>query len=121
MKIIFGFVILFHILVMISVIPYEYVWGGRLRSYDEMIMFETVGLVMVIVMILIVHLYQSQIIANRRHPYFKFLFWMMCGLFALNTLGNMAAKTELETIIFTPVTMILSLLSLRIALHKEQQ
>jgi len=42
--------------------------------------------------------------------------WAVVGLFTLNTLGNIFANTLFEKLAFTPVTLLLALLSLRLAL-----
>ena len=42
-------------------------------------------------------------------------------LFFLNTLGNLTAKNVLETYIFTPLTLLLSIFCFRIAVFERQQ
>lgn len=44
------------------------------------------------------------------------ILWLMTGLFLLNTLGNAVSKNKLEHRLFTPVTILLTLFSLRLAL-----
>ncbi|MEN9442639.1 MAG: hypothetical protein RLZ33_2716 [Bacteroidota bacterium] len=45
----------------------------------------------------------------------RFAFWLFFVLFSLNTLGNLFAETLTETLIFTPLTILLAVLSLRLA------
>ncbi len=47
--------------------------------------------------------------------------WMLFTLFLLNTLGNFFSKNSLETYLFTPITALLALFSLRIALDKAEE
>ena len=42
--------------------------------------------------------------------------WLMTGLFLLNTLGNAISKNKLEQRLFTPVTILLAIFSLLLAL-----
>lgn len=42
--------------------------------------------------------------------------WLMTALFLLNTLGNALSKNKLEQRLFTPLTLLLALFSLRLAL-----
>ena len=49
----------------------------------------------------------------------KITFWGMFVLFLFNTIGNLLALNNLETIIFTPLTALLSLFSLRLALANQ--
>ncbi len=44
--------------------------------------------------------------------------WAMFVLFFINTIGNLFSINELEKLIFTPVTLVLSLFSLRLAITK---
>jgi hypothetical protein len=50
---------------------------------------------------------------------FTISFWIMAILFVLNTLGNIISKNKYEKIIFTPVTILLTLLML-ILIFKEK-
>ena len=42
--------------------------------------------------------------------------WLMSGLFLLNTLGNAISKNKLEQKLFTPLTILLTIFSLLLAL-----
>ena len=44
--------------------------------------------------------------------------WVLVGLFAVNTVGNLFAKTLFERAVFTPLTLLLALLMLRLALER---
>jgi hypothetical protein len=112
--------IVFHLLVLVGVVPYSIVWGGRINSTTELVIFEIFSIsVMVIVIV---------VIANKggylssRSPWLKqlatLLLWLLVILFALNTIGNLFAKSLFETIVFTPLTLASSILCARIALEK---
>lgn len=96
----------FHFLVISQIIPYSIVWGGRLKSVSEMIQFELVSIILnalFLFFMLIVH----GTIKIKLHPIFeKTVLLLMFGLFSINTLGNMLAKSTMETLIFTPITLI---------------
>lgn len=96
----------FHFLVISQIIPYSIVWGGRLKSVSEMIQFELVSIILnalFLFFMLIIH----GTIKIKLHPIFeKTVLLLMFGLFSINTLGNMLAKSTMETLIFTPITLI---------------
>ncbi len=50
----------------------------------------------------------------------RIIFWLMFFLFSLNTLGNLMAESMFEKALFTPVTLILAVLCLRIVLDKTR-
>ena len=102
-------VVLFHILVLIGVVPFEIVWGGRLKSQAEMIRFEIVSITLNLFMIFVachaagfIHILKAKVV--------KWLLVLMAALFALNTIGNIVAVDPLERWIFTPLTAILAIL-----------
>jgi len=116
--VIYTLCILFHLLVLIKLIPYKMVWGGRLKTNADMYKFELVSLLLNVVFLFI-----SLIKAN----YFSFyvstsflnsVLWIMAILFLVNSVGNLLSKTKLEKTIFTPLTILLTLFSVVLALER---
>jgi hypothetical protein len=114
--IIFLLVMLFHVLVLIGIIPFDMVWGGRLKSKEEMISFELTSIALNLVMLCIVAVKAGLLTLNLKPIVFKVAFWGMFVLFAVNTIGNFLSNNELERMIFTPLTLLLSMFSLRLAI-----
>lgn len=89
-------VILFHICIIVKIIPYNIAWGGRLTSDNEMYVFETISI--------LINVFLSWILLMKGNfVKFKFsiktvniILWIFFGLFVLNTFGNILAKTNLE-------------------------
>ena len=107
-------IIIFHFLVLLQIIPFEHVWAGKLKSVDEMYVYESISIVVNCLLILII-LIKGQIINPNISPkVINTLLWIFVILFILNTIGNLTAKTSLETIIATPLTFIFAVLCLRI-------
>ncbi|HYG01439.1 MAG TPA: hypothetical protein VD927_03290 [Chryseosolibacter sp.] len=114
---ILGLTIIFHVLVLIGTVPYEVVWGGRLTTRREMFVFETVSILLNVMMLTAVLNHQRLIFPG----YVKIgrvVMWIMFVLFTANTIGNLFSLNELESIIFTPITLVLALQTLRLALHR---
>ena len=107
--------IVFHLLVLLGVVPYEIVWGGRLKSPDQMLVFETVSLLINAAMLYVV----AAASGHLKHPFkpgfFRVALWVMVFLFALNTLGNIFSENRFEQLVFTPLTALLALLCLHLA------
>ena len=114
-------IVVFHFLIIAGIIPFGIVWGGRLQSHAEMIKFETVSVLLNLVMIAIVSIKAGLLKLNLKPFILKVSFWFMTILFTLNTIGNLFSTNSLETLIFTPLTLILAIFSFRLALSKEQQ
>lgn len=113
---IFSLTILFHLLVLIKVIPYKMVWGGRLNSDSEMFKFEFISLFINLFFIGIILVKAKIIELSVPDIILKSMLWIMFGLFCLNTVGNLLSKNKLEKLIFTPLTILLAILLLIILL-----
>jgi hypothetical protein len=89
-------VILFHICIIVKIIPYNIAWGGRLTNDNEMYVFETISI--------LINVFLSWILLMKGNfVKFKFsiktvniILWIFFGLFVLNTFGNIFAKTNFE-------------------------
>jgi len=113
--------LVFHLLILTGVIDYTLVWGGRLRTQTEMVQFETVSLVLNVVFLLVVCVRMNWIRVRIPGIALTITLWLMAGLFLLNTLGNLASLNRLETLIFTPVTLVLAVCCGVLAMVKNQK
>ena len=109
--------IVFHLLVIIQIIPSSIVWGGRLTNQQELFIFESISIVLNVFFLLIMLLVNGSIKVKVRAFFIRAIVWLMSCLFILNTLGNLIAKSSIETIVFTPITIILSVFSLYLAIN----
>jgi len=106
----FTLIIVFHLLVIFGIIPFENVWGGRLKNQKEMILFEAVSIILNAFFIVIVLVKSRYLNLNISHKIITFLLWIMTFLFFLNTIGNLFAVNNLEKYIATPITLLLCIL-----------
>lgn len=114
-------IILFHFLVLLQIIPFEHVWAGKLKSVNDMYVYECISIIVNCLLILIT-LIKAQMIKLPVSPKaINVLLWIFVILFILNTLGNLTSKTSLETIIATPLTFLFALLCLRIVTDTERK
>jgi len=117
--ILYSLIFIFHGLVLLKVIPYDIVWGGRLKSDAEMYQFEAVSILLNLLFLIIV-LLRSNYISHKLKPLMLSIpLWLMAALFFLNSIGNLMAVNSLETKIFTPITILLTVFSVILALGKR--
>jgi hypothetical protein len=89
-------VILFHICIILKVIPYTIAWGGRLSSDMEMYVFETLSIVINVFLALTL-LMKGEFIKHKfSEKVIHIILWIFFVLFILNTIGNGFAKTTFE-------------------------
>ena len=118
--IIFSLLSLFHLTVIIGIIffdlaPIKLLWGGKIKTIDELLKFEIISLVVSIFCLIIV-LVRSQSLISIFIDFSRVTLWLLFFLFILNTIGNLIAESIFEKF-FTLITLILSILCLRMALE----
>jgi hypothetical protein len=107
-------------MIMTGIIPFEIVWGGRLKDKSQMLTFETISVVVNLVMLTVVAIKAGILKTGINPVIIRIFLWIMFVIFFLNTIGNIFSNNELEKIIFTPLTLILSIFSLRLAISKRE-
>ncbi len=100
---------IFHLLILVGVIPYEITWGGRLKTIEEMYVFETISILInsfFIFILLQKGAYMRYYLGKKT---VNIVLWIFFSLFALNTIGNVFAKSNFEKY-FALLTLISSIL-----------
>ncbi len=111
------FVTIFNFSVMLNLVPYDIVWGGRLTSKEEMIRFELVSILLNIFSGLLVMIKAGYLMPRMRRRV-NVIIWILPLLNFLGILGNAASKSDTERAMFLPVAIVMFILTLRIALEK---
>ncbi|WP_051398188.1 hypothetical protein [Runella limosa] len=112
-----GFGLAFQLCVIIGLIPHKYVWGGRLENQEQMVVFELISMSNLLLLFILIQVHGRTKYTNLKKVA-TVLLWVFAGIFALNTLGNLFAISSLETLLFTPITVVASIMCGRIALGK---
>ena len=108
--------LLLHFIILIKIIPYNLVWGGRLKTDKEMYRFEIFSILINSLFVIVVLVQADFLKIEVPKKTITYALWIMTGLFLLNTLGNATSKNKLEQRLFTPVTILLTIFSLLLAL-----
>lgn len=111
-------VTIFNVLVLIGLIPYDMVWGGRIKTSEEMVVFELISILINLVTIFIV-LVKAKRILPTWAKVGNVAAWFLPILFFLGIIGNLASTSAIERALFVPLTALLFLLTLRIAMTKN--
>jgi len=114
--ILFLFLVL-HFCILFRLIPYDFVWGARLQSVKEMYRFETVSIIVNAILIIIVLSSLSLFPWQGSDTFYKITFGLFAILFIFNCFANALSKNKFEKMLFTPVTIVMALLSIYIALN----
>ncbi|WP_162425576.1 hypothetical protein [Pontibacter pudoricolor] len=108
--------VVLHLLILSGVIPYEIAWGGRIKNQEEMVRFESVSILLNLLMLAIVAIRAGLLPVRLNYSFTRGALWFMFGLFVLNTVGNILSENQFEQLVFTPVTIILAIFCLRLAI-----
>jgi hypothetical protein len=115
----FGGVVLFHVFIVLKLISYDITWGGRLKSDQEMYVFEIISILINLFLCFIL-LVKGKYIKEILPPkVVNVVLWIFLVLFGLNTIGNILAETTFEKF-FGILTLAASIL-IWIILKKEKK
>ena len=112
-------VILFHFLILTGVVPFDIVWGGRLKDASQMIRFEIISIFINLLMLVVVANSAGMLKLKINQKIIRGGIWIMFVLFLLNTVGNLFSNNHFEKIVFTPITFLLAVFTFRMAIDKE--
>ena len=116
-----GTILIFHLLIFTEQIPYDKVWAGRLNSVEEMKSFETFSILINIFMVLVLLIKYKLLGSGKTNKAIDILIWVFVVFFALNTLGNLFAKSLIELILGSFLTLACSILCFIIVKKQERK
>lgn len=116
---IFSLTIVFHTLVLLGVIDFNLVWGGRIKSTNDMLKFESISLLLNVFFLLVILVKTQVLRINLSAKLLNVIIWLMIALFAFNTLGNLMSINFYEKLIFTPLTLLIVVMLLNLVLKKR--
>jgi hypothetical protein len=103
---------------MLGVLPFSMIWGGRLKTRTDMLRLESFSLGFTVLLLVITGIRAGYIRIPIPSTILRLAFGLMSLLFLLNTLGNATSQSRFEQLVFTPLTIILAICSMRLALYK---
>lgn len=114
-----GLLFVFHILVLLRVLPADIVWGGRIQGVPEnLLVLEIIALLITSFFMLIIAAKVGYLQAGKLSGAVNIGVWLIFAFLILNTLGNLASGVSFENLIAAPITIVLALCALRLAIEK---
>lgn len=113
-------VTLYHLLIVAGIIPMNQAWGGRLASREQMLLMESLSL-MVNALLFWLVAQRANIMNSRLSGQTQvILLRVMAVVFLLNTFGNAMAIQAFERFVFTPLTFMSFICCLRLAMPTQK-
>ncbi len=122
--ILFGLFALMHVgiiigIVAFDIVPLDYLWGGQMKTKEELLSFEIISVAVQLICLLVVLVASERIYKPKLIRTARVILWVLGVLFLLNTIANLFAKTIFEKGL-SSVTLLLAFLVIRIALEKKK-
>jgi hypothetical protein len=112
------FMMAFHLLVVLKVLPGDIVWGGTLDE-NAVIKYELIALIVSAFLLFIASVKAGYINIIILKKIANVLIWLMVVYFAFMIFANLVAQTVTEKVIFIPLSALMFISSLRLALEKS--
>jgi hypothetical protein len=107
--------LLLHFSILLRIIPYNLVWGGRLKTDKAMVRFEIFSVVVNTLFIILILTQAGFLTFDIPNKIMTYSLWLMTCLYLLNTVGNAISKNKFEKRFFTPITILMAIFSFIIA------
>ena len=108
----------FHVLVLIGVVPAAAIWGGQVQAgTGALVVMEVIAMGVTLVFATIIAARTGYLKAGRLRIVVKIGVWLISAFLLLNTLGNLASGVAAEGLIFAPITLILAFFAFRLAIE----
>jgi hypothetical protein len=110
--------VIFHVFVLLNIIPYQIVWAGQIQNSSSLLVYEGFAILLTVLFILIISMKIGYFQQGKFVKVVKVGVWIVFFYFLLNTVGNLTSGVTTEKLIFTPLTILLTLLAFRVAIEK---
>ena len=108
---------LLHMLVLLRLLPSNIVWGGQLGDEGANV-YLMEGIALGVTLLIMAAVILRLRISRKEVPgkLAVISMWVVFVLFAFSTIGNLTSPNTTETVIFTPLSAVLTLLVFRMAI-----
>jgi hypothetical protein len=111
---------IFHVLIILQIVPLGSAWGGQVsNSSADLLVLELLALVVILMFALVVKAKLNLVRRGKRGKAIDLGLWLMAVYFLLNTVGNLLSRVALESFLFAPLALIMTLLAIRLVLEKQ--
>ena len=115
----FAALMVFHVLVLLKVVPSNIVWGGQVGdSASNFVLMEIIALVITLLFAVIVAVKVEYLKVSRFHGIINLGIWLIFAYLILNTIANLASGVQAENFVFAPIGLIMAFFALRLGIEK---
>ena len=114
-----GLLAVFHILVLLQVLPADIVWGGAIQnSTTSLLPLELISLFVTLLFAFIIAAKTGYIKVVRFQTVVNIGVWVVFAILLLSMAANFASGVAFENLIFAPIAILLAFCAYRLAIAK---
>lgn len=114
--ILMGLFIGVQLLLAMGILPVTMAWGGRQKELTPNLRMASMAAIIVLAVFIYILRYRAGLVGRLPTPTpICMLAWVVTGFMALNTLGNFASLSRIERWLFGPLSLIITLASIIVA------
>ena len=107
----------FHVLVLLKALPSDIVWGGRIKDLSNNLMtMEIIALLVTLIFLTIICAKTGYIKVVKLKKVVDIGVWAIFVYLILNTIGNLTSKGCFESLVLSPITLIMAFFAFRLAI-----
>ena len=115
----FGLLLVLHVLIIARVVPGNIMWGGRINAdQSNLTQLEIVALALTVFFTGLVVVKIKLIKTGKPNKLIAIGMWVVFAYLVVNTLANFASGVSAEILFFGPLTVVMALCALRLAVEK---
>ena len=119
--ILFIVVIIFQILIATGLLPITMAWGGQQAELTPGLRIASIVSAVLLGLFAYIIRRRAGLPGTKRITAFiKVFAWFVTAYMAFNTLGNLTSQSTAEKMIFTPITMILTVVCFLVSISKQE-
>lgn len=112
-------IVFYHICVMLGYIPISLIYGGKIKTSEEMFLYESISLLANLIILGIIYIKKRMIIQKVENSIINMLIYSLCGVFMFVSIANLIAFNIVEILIAVPYTFISVVLCWRLNLQDD--
>jgi uncharacterized protein (DUF486 family) len=114
--VLFGVVMVLQLFIAVGIIPITMAWGGRQERLTVPLRIASLAAVGILGFFAYVIRYRAGLMGTPIPAWIRIMAWIVTAYLALNSLGNIASKSKGERLLFGPITIILTVVCLLVAI-----
>lgn len=99
--------LLLHLCIIAKLIPYQLVWGGRLKTDTDMYRYQSFSIIITAAMLFFILTHMGFINLAISKLVSTIIYCLMAGMFFMSFIGNLKSTNRLERLVFAPISIFL--------------